>query len=173
MSGAEHKEQQQSAGRRADVLTNELLLELISSQLRFERRVMNQLEQLQASVADLTAAQANATAKVDMLLQKNDLLLDLADSLEKQVVALGEAGQLPTAALSDLIASIDGAKTAYNAIGDKATAEGVKIDAEIAADMPPPAPAPADPVEPARRSGSGGKPDRNPVIRARRLRGAA
>ena len=120
---------------------------------------MNQLEQLQAHVADLTASQADATAKVDVLLQKNDLLINLAQSLEQQLVALGESGQLPPNALSELITSIDSAKTAYDAIGAKADAEGAKIDTEIAADTPPapspaPEPAPSDSTAPAADEGA-------------------
>lgn len=147
MNTAVPRDQQPPAARRADVITNELLIELIASQLRFERRVMSQLDELGAHVADLTAAQADATAKVDVLLQKNDLLIGLAQSLEAQLVALGESGQIPPAALSDLISAIDSAKTAYDAIGTKAVAESAKVDAEITADTPvppaPPAPSPA------------------------------
>jgi hypothetical protein len=155
MNAAVPREQQAtaSAERRERSITNELLVELIQSQLRFERRVMTQLEQLQAHVADLTAAQADATAKVDVLLQKNDLLISLAQNLEKQLVALGESGQITPTALSDLITSIDGAKTAYDTIGTKVAAESGKVDAELAADAPadippadtPPADAPAAP----------------------------
>lgn len=155
MTGAVPHEQQPPAGRRGVDLTNELLLELLAFQLRFERRVMSQLDELKASVADLTAAQADATAKVDVLLQKNDLLINLTDSLEDQLKALVEGGQIPPAAFSDLVAAIDSAKTAYAAIGTKVSDESAKVDATIAADTPvpsaPPAPAPVEPgpVDPA------------------------
>lgn len=153
MNGTVPHAQQPPAGRRGSDLTNELLLELTNLQLRFERQVMDQLSQLQAAVADLTAAQADATAKVDVLLQKNDLLIDLADNLEVQLKALVEGGQLPPAAFSDLIASIDSAKTAYAAIGSKVDGEAAKIDTALAADAPvppaPPAPSPAPEPAPA------------------------
>ena len=46
---------------------------------------MTQLEQLQAAVADLTQAQADSTAKVDVLLLQNDALIGLTDSISAQL----------------------------------------------------------------------------------------
>lgn len=150
-------------GRRSLDLTNELLVQLIAHQLRFESTLMDQLAQLQASAASLTVAQADATAKVDVLLQKNDLLLDLAHDLERQLVALAEAGQLPSDALSDIITKIDAAKTAYNEIGTKVAAESDKVDAELAADAPVPSPTPEPAPEPSPAPGPSPAPSEPPV----------
>lgn len=127
---------------------------------RFERRTMTELDTLKAAVADLTAAQADTGTKVNVLLAQNDTLVELTDTLSDQLVALGEAGQIPPGALSDLTTIIDNAKTAYVMLGNQVAAESTKVAAAIAADTPPapapvdppapsPAPAPSDPVDPA------------------------
>jgi len=110
----------------------------------FERHVMSKIDELQAAVADANQALADTATKVDTLIAQNDALIGLTDSISRQLVALGEAGQIPADALSSLITSIDSAKTAALAIGAKADAETAKVQAAIAADTPPaPSPAPA------------------------------
>lgn len=136
-------------GRRAQDTTNELLVQLIAHQLRFERIVMTQLEDIQARVATLTAALSASDIKVDVLIAQNDALIGLTDSIATQLAALGESGQIPPAALSDLLTSIDTATTAALEIGTKADAETAKVQGTIAADSPvPAAPAPESPAAP-------------------------
>jgi hypothetical protein len=141
------REQKPPAGRRGVDLTNELLLELLASQLRFERRVMSQLDELKSKIAALqgeisTANQAAGTANA-----KTDALIALTGDIKDQLAALAAGGGLSPSDLSDVLTSIDQAVTDVHAIGTSLGAESDKVDAAIIADTPvaSPAPAPADP----------------------------
>lgn len=115
--------------------------------LLFERAIMSDLDTLKAKQAELSAALADTSTKVDTLIAQNDALITLADSIAAALIAAGNAGQIPPDTLSAMLAQIDSDKAAALAIGVKADAETAKDQAAISADSPvpptPPAPSPA------------------------------
>ena len=156
MSAAEAREQQPPpAGRRGVDRTNELLLELIHLQLRFERQIMSDIDTIKAHQADLSQALADTSAKVDTLLAQNDALLTLTDSIAASLAAAGSAGQIPPDVLSALLTQIDTDKTTALAIGTKVDAEGAKVAAALTADAPATPTPPAPDPDPASTDGSG------------------
>lgn len=134
-------------------ISNRMLAEFL---LLFERAIMSDIDTIKAHQADLSAALAATSAKVDTLIAQNDALVTLTDSIAAALVAAGNAGQIPPDTLSALLAQIDSDKASALAIGVKADAETAKDQAAIAADAPaPPAPAPS-PAPDAGDAGAGG-----------------
>lgn len=111
--------------------------------LHLERAIMSDLDTIKAHQADLSAALAASSTKVDMLIAQNDALVTLADSIAASLAAAGNAGQIPPDTLSAMLAQIDSDKAAALTIGVKADASTAKDQATIAADTPPAPPAPA------------------------------
>lgn len=119
---------------------NQLIRELIHAHHSFKEKVMSDLDDLQASVAALTAKADEANAKTDLLIAKQaDTAASLAD-VSAQLAALqaSDPGTVSHQQLADMKAAIDAT------IG-KLTDEEAKEDAvlnPVAA-----APAPSTPVD--------------------------
>lgn len=112
--------------RRSQGLADSLLLEILHVLLRQERHTMTALDNIQASVAALTAQATENATKVDALLALN------AD-ISAQLAALQAAGGASADDLAALQIKIDADTAAIKG-------EDEKVDAALA---PPPAPAPA------------------------------
>lgn len=115
---------------------------------RFERRVMTQLEDIQAKLATLQAEIADANSKAAIANEKTDALITLTGSIKDQLAALAASGGLSPSDLSDVLGKIDDAVTSVHAIGTAIGTESDKVDAAIAADTPAPD-APPESGEPA------------------------